>query len=261
MENKQGYTTIKAIVQRVLFNSGEDDLGKYALYKGFAIDCMKMFNMDILQEVKTVKLTMDNIKQVDIPSDYVDMVKIGVQIGDKIKVFLKDSNIALYNELTDCGEPIPNISAEKTITTTFPDPTVYPFYFFNYLGGGTGLGNGGFFGYGGGPIQNAFVIEGRKIRFNSDVETSDVYLEYVSDGFNPSEESVVPTIVEMAIRPYIKWQEACFDRRKGPLSADAQGWKKEFGLEVNKAKSRVSKLNIESILYASRLHYKLSIKN
>jgi hypothetical protein len=249
----QGYVTLRSIINKILAKREEGGLHKYLKLKIFALDCVAELYADAAQEVKTVKIPMSALKTVELPIDCVGLVKVGAQIGDKVQVFLKDSQIALYFDENACGDEVVNASALSN-----NEQVSIPFYFANFIND-FGEHKGGFYGYSNGAIDKGYIVNGKTIYFNSDVETTDVYIEYVSSGFNPSEETVVPAAFERAVEPYINWREDCY--KKGPNSADADGWQRNYGKELTKGKARTMPLSVEDILHASRSGYNLSVKS
>jgi len=251
----QGYVTLRSILNKILFKKGDGSSHGYMRAKAHGIDCVAELYSDAAQEVKTTKIAMTSLKTIELPKDFVALVKIGVQVGDKVRVFLRDNQIATYFDLDDCGDKTANVSASPTVDESEPS-----FYFANYVNN-YGESKGGFFGYANGSIGEGYKINGKTIYFNSDVDTTDVYLEYVSSGFNPSEETIVPAAFERAVEAYINWKLACYDRFRGPSSADAIGWQRIYGKEFNKGKARIHSLSVEDILYASRTGYTLTTKS
>jgi hypothetical protein len=249
---EKGYVTLRSIINSVLAKREEGGMHSYMRLKSHALDFVKELYQDCAQEVKTVKIPMSTLKTIELPRDYIALVKIGVQVGDKVRVFLKDSQIALYFNENDCGTPQANASVENIDVETNP-----AFYFTNYnYVNEFGEHKGGFYGYANGQIKDGYKINGSTVYFNSDVDTSDVYLEYVSSGFNPSEETLVPAIFERACEDWINWKDKAY--KNGPASSDAYGWQKMYGKDFNKGKARAFPLNVEELLHASRTGYTLS---
>lgn len=255
MAERPGHIELKQLIENLLFESGEDDSHKYMMYKSHGIRALKEFHMDITREVKTVALVMDSIKSVELPSDYINWTKVGLQIGDKIKAFIPDNQIALNWSENNCGDKQVNASATDYYNSITETDLRYPVRFWNITSKYNDYGEyaGGDYGYGAGPIRNGFRINDGRIYFNSDVNTTVVYLEYISNGFNPSEQSLVPETCEDAIRMYIKWKEASFSSNKGgPAGREAMGWQQQYRNAVRLAKARLSPITTEGVLHASR---------
>jgi hypothetical protein len=249
---EQGYVTLRSILHQILAKREEGGMHKYMYLKTFGLDFVKELYQDAAQEVKTVKIPMTSLKTIELPMDFVALVKIGTQVGDKVRVFLRDNQIALYFDKNDCGVDQANESAQPSTDNSIP---CVDFCFNNYIND-YGEHVGGIYGYANGTIKDGYVINGKTIYFNSDVDTSDVYMEYVSNGFNPSEETLVHASFERACEAWVNWKDACY--KFGPLSAQAIGWKGMYGKDFNKGKARISPLDVDEILHASRTGYTLS---
>jgi hypothetical protein len=251
-----GIVSLREIINKVLFEKDQGGMHKFLLFKNYGIDLLRKLHTGVLREVKTTKIEMSALKTIELPTDCAAIVKVGVQVGDKVRVFLRDHQIALMFDKDDCGNEVANSPA--TPTTSDDDEFRYPFYFANYIND-YGEHKGGFYGYGSGVSHEAYEINGRTIYFNSDIETTNVYLEYVSTGFNPTEETLVPVIFTNAIKTYIKWQYAA--DKVGPNSSEARGWQQLHGKEMTDAKLTNNPITIEDILNASRSGYMLSPKS
>jgi hypothetical protein len=221
------------------------------------------FYIDSAQDVKTVRLTMDTVKQVELPLDFVDWVKVGVVIGDRIKVMGVCDTLPILTVRDSCGELQPYTT--DTPANSIPDNSLAygGYYFMNYTNENGEL-LGGLYGIGGGYTDVGYFRVLRNqgdhgvLQFNSDVNTTDVYLEYISNGFDPKAESVVNTYAEKAIQFYIHWRVAM--HKHGPASGDARSWEFQYYNELRKTRIRVMGLDTRQILEISRRYYMQSPK-
>jgi hypothetical protein len=251
----QGYAPLKEIIKKVLLESGESGMHKYMLYKNYAIDFIRDFHSRSTGDIKTVKINMDHLKRIKLPDDCIEVVKVGVQMGDKVRVMLTDNEIALYYDKDSCGDKQPNASAQSNQSS---DQLLYPFFFTNYVNS-QNEHLGGFYGYGDGVVAQGYRINDRYIHFNSDVDTVNAYIEYLSNGFNPNEETLVNIVFTTPLKDFCKWKESA--DRKGPASADAMGWRSMFGSSLTKAVAKAKPITKQDILHASRTGYMLTTKS
>lgn len=252
------YATLDDIVKQALIANGEESLHKYPRYLLFAMEAAKEFNYDSSGDVKTVRLTMDDVKQIEMPVDFVDWVKVGVQIGDMIKVMGVKDTLPILTERDSCGalKPYPSTVAAND----FPDfwQGYGGYYFLNYTNE-WGEFTGGIYGIGGGYTDVGYFRvlrnqgERAVLQFNSDVNNTDVYIEYISNGFDPKQETVVNSYAEKAIQFYIHWRVSW--HKYGAAAANTIQCRQEYYDELKKARVRISGLTTRDILEISRKYY------
>ncbi len=258
---KSGYATISDIVFEVIADLGEGGTHYFDRYLNYALRGAQEWHFDSAQEVKTIVIPMNGYNAIDFPEDYVDWVKVGIQLGDKIKTFgANDQSIALYHGETDeCGNPELNAAHVCDLPINVNG---YGGYWFSNIFNSYGENMGKQFGYGGGKnCLGAWKVnkERRQIQFDSTVTRTNVYFEYISNGFNPCGETVINQYGRNMLRTYIHWQRSVF--KNGAASSESQVWKEEFDEQRRLARARVFDLSISEILELTRQNYKLSTKN
>jgi hypothetical protein len=256
----ESYYTVDSIVKGCLVDIGENTISsKYQRFLHWGLEAIADFHFDSAQEVKTEKLEMNDIKQVELPIDFVDLVKIGIQCGDRIKTFSVADNINLLHNTNDCGNPVAFDGCGCSVNSL---PSNYSdfggYYFFNYNENGENLG--GLYGVGGGYNSLGYykIIRNQSpgvIQFTSEVNNTNVYLEYISTGFNPSEQTVVNPYAAKLIKEYIHWRRLWF-------AGDPRAQKAEemYYAEYNRVRHRLSDFSIKDVLELSRRYYGQAIK-
>lgn len=252
------YITLDKIVRQALIANGEESLHKYSRYLLFAMECFKDFQMDSAQDVKTIKLTMNDVKQVELPLDFIDWVKVGIVCGDRIKVMGTCDTLPILTQRDNCGNLQPYSSDVPANDIPFDSLAYGGYYFFNYTNEWGEL-IGGLYGIGGGYTDVGYFRVLRNqgdhgvLQFNSEVNNTDVYLEYISNGFDPKAESIVNAYAEKCIQFYIHWRVS--QHKHGVASGDAKGWEFQYYNELRKSRIRISGLTIRDVLELSRRHY------
>lgn len=230
----------------------ENSEHSYQVRLRHALKCCQDFMMDSSQEVITRTFAMNDLKQIELPSDFVDIVKLGIQCGDKIKVMGTSDNIALRHDVDGCGNPIAFDNCNCDVNTLPINYTQFGgYYFFNPIND-YGEMLGGMFGYGGGYDRKGYytVIRNQTpavIQFSSEVNNTNIYIEYISTGFNPTQATVINQYAKELIVEYIHWKMFFF--------AGDPRWKEakdEFYNEYNKVRHRLMDLSIRDILELSR---------
>jgi hypothetical protein len=221
------YRTIDNIVRSYKADKGQNSLHGYVRILKWAIDGLRDWHFDGGLELKTVCIKINPNLTADLPKDYEIWTKVGLSKGDRIMAFVPDSTIKMNNTYEDK----PN---DKYFTHTFSnytDPS-----------GSTGEIRG--YGYGHNGV-GYFRMDKNCIRFSSEITAEFVYLEYLSNGFDPSTETLVNEHAYKIILEYIRWQEG--RHKYGDASAEAQYRKQEYLNEIDKSMKRTSDLSYEGI--------------
>ncbi len=254
---KPGYRTLRDIVQRSLFEDGESSQAKYALYKGFGIDFLRDYYLDSGNDVVTIKLPVDNLKRAKLPDDYIDYIKIGVQMGDHIKAFLRDDRTATIYDTVNC-ELVPNPPIGDEHDKLENDYQYGNYYFHNYVNS-WGEHLGGFYGHGNGRIVGGFTLSDTYIHLSSTVALTDgLYLEYISSNMIYGEDTFLPIIAEQALKAYIRWQMIEHDRQ-APLWSKQRA-NQQYAQAMRMTRARINKLTTEDITHIMRDNFKMSPK-
>lgn len=258
--NKQTYKTIEQIVDSVCLDLGEGNHRKEQ-YLHWAIKEADRWKMDKAREVKTVQLTMTPWKAIELPSDCIDWIKLGIQDGDVIKTFINKNTIAIHHQLGANNIPIENKEPESLKDTGIIDDNYYGgVVFFNYLDpyGGTGklfgqVRKDNELGY--------FTVNSNEnrdeIQFSTHVKHgSKIYLEYLADSWNPNNQTVIhPYGVEL-IELGVHYRRLKFNE-KTPRSLVAEA-KRDYDEEYTRVIDRLWDYSTEDLIDASLEAYMLT---
>lgn len=258
------YYTIDAVVKSAMTDIGETTTHMYQLFLKYALEQLREMNIEFSREIKTVSLPMNTYKSVDLPEDCIDWIKIGIQVGERIFTMGVQSDLALLNDVDDCGNPIANLPQapfdEKPNGINFNNYGGYWFNNFTNNSSGT-ASNGRLFGFGGGiPSRGLYRIdrERRQIRFDDSVTTTNIYLEYISDGFHPTDATYVNPLCFEYLRTAIHFRRVDGDDN----ASQALKYEKSEKMWYAKlaAAGRMGDLVIQDIINSSRLGYRLTNK-
>lgn len=252
-ENRQrGFVTLDSIVRSALMDIGES-MHRYEQFKHWAVEAYRDFHFDLSQEVKTAYLPLTAWKAVELPVDYVDFVMIGVNINGDIRVFTNDDRIALPDEAIIDGDPD---DAEEGGDLPLTN-TTERVYFYNVNSRGEDAGQlYGLLAKNNGVGYYKMNKERREIQFSPHVNgDTTIYLEYISDGINPCEKTVVNIYAAKLIKLYIHWQRHSF--AKSSTHADKREAKDNYWNEFYKVQNRIQKVTVADVLEVARDGYRL----
>lgn len=242
------YVTINSIVKSAIIDTGDNTEHSYQRFLHWAFECARDISFDIALEIKTVRLTMSDAKTIDLPPDLVDFTKVGVVVGDRVKTYIVNTRLEIAHDVDECGNPV-----DKPTTSFFDGSSLNSYYggyyFRNYYGSTI-------FGYGG-TCNNPGYCRLDKARnqlvFSSEVDKTDVYLEYITDGVNPDGESMVQKYCEQAVKYYILWRRK---ESSGRFPAtEKQRAEDQYYNELRKARARLTAFSLDDFIAATRKGY------
>jgi hypothetical protein len=254
-DRARGVVTLDSIIRSALFDLGESE-SRYEQFRHFAIEGYRDFHFDLAAEIKTVKLSLTDWKAVTLPIDYVDWVKIGViNSAGAITLFTHDDRINIHHEDED-GYPEAVTSTETLPLPSTPATTTQELPLW-----GSGDGSSGqLFGLvakSNGVGYYKFNPQRREIQFAPSIKSdTEVYLEYISDGINPCEKTVVNVMAAKLIKFYIHWQRVKF--AKSSNMAQIQMHRKDYEVEYGRVQDRLCKITVEDVLDCARDGYRLT---
>ena len=228
-----GFVTIQYVVMSYLNRIKEYTMRDYKYLAQLAIEGFGIMNMYHLPNVEVEYLYMSAAKTVDVPTDFVDWLKVGIPVNGKILTLTKDDSIALPRQFSD-GKAVGNIDAEN-----INDYVIFTDHFRNgkYVGGLYGMRGG---------INQAYYrydAERRQFVFTGNIPRSEIILEYISSGVSLSGSTVIPKIAHQPLVYYLAWQRVEFDPRvSGAVKERKQGL---FEEEVEQARSFTSMPTID----------------
>jgi hypothetical protein len=246
---------IASIVDQIL---AENDLPEHWFNKflAWAIRGLEEIKLDVWQDVKTCLLPVTDRKTVVLPSDFVDWVKVGAPRGQYVVTM--GVNDALR---TDARQANRSDLVNGLMSQNLPnglDFTNYGgYYFFNYGGAsivslGGGLPSKGYF---------KLVDHGtcKELLLDYDYGCQEVYIEYITNGFDPCGE----TVVHAYLKDYlIKYTEFKFEEKNNPKANESSIFRKGQAVYFAErvVRARFNPLTPKDMLNLSRRHTRLTAK-
>lgn len=229
---------------------------RFEQFKHFAIEGLRELHMDLLQEVKTVKLPLTSWKAIELPVDFVDWAILGVVVNNSIQCFTNDERISLFREDADEDGVIDALVApvEHPVGDVLGDRL----YFLNQYNS-----NGEYTGqlYGltvkdNGQGYYKMNKERREIQFSPNIDGSTmIYMEYISDGYNPQVSTVVNVYAAKLVKLYIHWMRLNY--AKSSTIAEKEEAKRMYYTEYGKVQNRLNPITVADVLECARDGYRL----
>lgn len=246
----QGFETLDNIVKEECFIQGDDGLHNYHKYLIFAKEALRDQMLDKKNEVTVLVATTTNISTLAFPDDYLQWSRIGTREGDRVKNFIVNNNLGLYHDTVN-GSEVNNSPYQPSFGSLSGVYSCEPYY--NVSGSIYGFGNGGYLNDG----QFRVDYANRRFQFSSNYSETEVYLEYVGTGLNPSAATVVDGNTSKTIKRYIRWQ--ALETSKTASMGEKQRAEQQYWNE-NLTATKRAVVNLDKILGIAREAYKTTNK-
>lgn len=241
-------TTLTKIVSQYLNSSDRSDHEFARLYNIAVRGLENEFNLDITGQFVTVLLDVNPNKTVELPVGYLNYSKIGIvnSIGEFVCLKRNDqlSNYhAIYYDQTDRNAGVPNINAfgQPFIFGSYPYSNLYWYGFWN------GASSFNLYGLNSGTTAVGYYkidVGANVILLNPDFPYQQVLLEYLSDGYNESEDDYsIDSRAAEAMLAWIRWQGKIDNVKKNSI-AELNMLERQYYSQKRKAKVRMNPFNL-----------------
>ena len=241
--------TIRAIVEQCMIDLGDNtSLSRKAQYMSWAIMGYRQLQLKAYKQVKSENLPVSEINTVTLPSDYVGYVKVGVQIGDKIVQFSNNNNIATVFSLDADGNEVANGYVAEDFVLNGINTN-------NYLATQFWTNTFGML-----PIRDFFKIDlpNNRIVLSAPSQFKTIYLEYITDGLDCIDETIVHPMAYEVIRCYVHLQR--FNFARSGSNADRQYFSLKYQTAINAFREGTMDSNVQDIIDVSNRYYSLGEK-
>lgn len=251
---KNTYVELIEIVRRVQKDL-EEGTERTDTYLHWALEAHKDWHLHLGKEVKTVILPVTDWKAIELPNDYIDWTKVGIQNGDQIQTFVNDPNMALnFDKEERTGDRLPNKNQQITDISYAEDGIVTPYgwYFYNLVDE-KGADGQRVFGLAHKDNYLGYFrvnTERGEIQFRTQVSgLKNVYLEYIADGYNPCKNTLVHPEAVSLYKLYIHWMREKY--KPNPTKWVVDNAKQDYWEEFDRVQFLMWDLTVEDILDVS----------
>lgn len=238
------------------------------LVRNYALRAIRELGFDMLKIVRSLKMPVNtSLMTVDLPDDFVDLVKIGVVGGDGLVYVLgenKNINISQIYVEDGGGNPVEGEDGlyERVDDTSRPGfgySDLYGFETYLFRNFWDNDSYGALYGVGGGQYVAEYRMnyDQNRIELGSAPGFSDVIIEYIADearSANPS----VNLYAESAVRSYIYYK--IIERKSNVPSVEKSRARAEYYNERRLANARLKSFNMTEALKTIRKNFKQTVK-
>ena len=277
------YLPLRQIIDDFLITNDADDYTANVsdvTVRNLALRGIREFGFDVTTRVKSLKLPIESATDtVILPTDFVDVIKVGVVDGDGIiRVMRHNKNINFSQKIdSDDGSStdvdaedgplmiqqnadlIPNKGDSKTPTSGNEEGSTESLredVFRNYLYQNA---IGSLYGIGGGIGVGEYRVnlDQFRLEISSNSSVTEVVMEYISDEAR-STNPLIHVYAEEALRSYI-YYKVCERKRNVPAGEKARA-RAEYYNERRKARARMNSVSKDDILGMLRKNFKQAPK-
>lgn len=277
-DNGMNYVTLRQVMDDFVVTMDVDDYVSNvndAMLRNVALRGIREFGFDVTARVKSLKRTINANNTIDLPSDYVDLVKIGIVGADgTVYVLNQNKNMNYSRKVSDTLTPVDdkdgpmyltqnqveNREDDKTSTTgadvLSSDDPFESYVFRNYIYENT---LGGLYGIGGGHGMGEYRInlDQNRIELDTSSDISEVIIEYVADEARSSN-PLIHVYAEEALRAYM-YYKLCERKSTVPANEKMRA-RSEYYNERRKAKARLGNFTKDEALRTIRKNFKQAPK-
>jgi hypothetical protein len=235
------FTTLDTIVKGALIKK-QYPIHFYIQFLYFATRALEELHFDSLQNVKTVKLTADDNFSITVPCDCMDIVKFGVPNGQFVRQLYQREGINIlpnYDENDNVTKyPEGGFDLHVLDNMLFRNYLVYPF-------DTRGLR---FYGISSNDDTQSFkfIPEQGRIQLNQQLGTKEGILQYITDGSDADNATMVDPRAKAVIESYVLWQMKESSRAYG--EGERERAKQLFQADHARFRARKNKLGKEEII-------------
>lgn len=240
--------TVNEIVRSALLTTGKP-IHYYMNYLHYALKGVKEIGFDSPFKIKSTKITIDNNREVTIPDDYVDYVRIGWENGQYVKNLIEKDSYNRLMKFDNNGNQIPYEDAESDQDLIYAENN-------DTHANDKSEHLGRHFGHKP-TYKNSFMVipERNKILFDPSLGVGKtIVIDYITTGLpeKSSDATTLPAYAAEAIERYILWRFAEQDRN-APMNQKIMA-KEEWNQAHKRYRSRRYHLSMDDILKSLRSH-------
>lgn len=228
--------TLDSIIRSALLRKGYS-IHWYMQFLKYGADCLRELSFDSLQNIRSVRLELNEYNAIPLPCDYVDWIKVGVENGQVVRPYAQRDGYNRMNNYDSNGNKAlyGTVDAINDVALPYYEELVN----LNYESVGRQ------FGYKGGNNPNSFSVlrerNGGEIQFDI-TATGPIRLDYISDGLDSDAATQIHPYAQATIEAYIFWQMK--ENSRSYNNADRQAAQLQYDKEHRKLRARLNSFTI-----------------
>jgi hypothetical protein len=241
------YNKISAIVDHFLIKKGQTE-HYFNWVLAMVLWYLRELRLDSAQDIKTELLPVTDRKTVILPLNCVDVILTAVKVGQYAVTLGVNDKLTLLDRQPNSADFVHGLLSQN-LPNGLNFNAYSGFNMFNYNGGSISSYGGGFAAKGTFRIHDNGTC--KEILLDYDYPYTEVYVEYITDGFDPCGETVVnPYLADYCL----KAAELAWEEEKNPNSTENSIFRKGQDLHYaeKKVRARKNDLDPQTLLNISR---------
>lgn len=199
------FTTLDKIIRRTLL-SNRLPMHYYSEFMVHASTALRELSFDSLKIINTVRLDLNSYFAADLPCDYVDWTKVGLEMAQFVQPITQRNSINRLHKYDNQGN-ITTYGSPGTFNMDFP---FWPGYWMFQNIDDLGENLGRLYGFNTGLVPDGFKIlpERNQIQFTETSRGTTYIMEYISDGQTSDNATQVDQYAWAAIEAFINWKRS-----------------------------------------------------
>jgi hypothetical protein len=230
----------------------------YLQFLTYGVDSLRQLNFDVLQNVKSVRLPVNSYQAAPLPTDFVDYIRVGNEVGQYINPFgEKRDSFNRLNKFDSTGKKISygDIEAQNGILPNNWEG----FWYSNYVND-KGEHFGRIFNNVSGFRDSFSIIRERsEIQLDVSYTGKEIVMDYISNGLTVDASNNIHAYAIDTIKSYIFWKMKEHNRHYGP--AERALAKDEYYNQLRLLRARMNNIDINDIKRSLAKGYGPTIKN
>jgi hypothetical protein len=248
--------TLDNIVRSALADKGYP-MHFYLQFLTYGVDALRELNMDVLQNIKSVRLPINSYNAATLPNDYVDYVRVGNEIGQYIYPWGEKRES--YNRLNKFDSQGTKISYGDIEAQNGVLPNNWEgFWYTNYVNDkGEHLGRI----FNNRPsFRESFTIirERGEIQLDTSYTGKEIVMDYISDGMSVSASTSIHPYAFATIKAYIFWKQKAHNRHYS--LAEIRDAEDKFYNQLRILRARMNSIDVNDIRRSLQAAYGPTIK-
>lgn len=244
--------TLDNIVRSALLRKGYP-IHFYMQFLKYGADCLRELNFDSLNNVRSIKLELNEYNAIPLPCDYVDWIKVAVENGQMVRPYAQQDG---YNRLNNFDE-----DGNKALYATPSNVNETPLPIYEEAVNMNGESMGRQFGFKGGNNPYGFKVlrerNGGEIQFDI-TATGSIILDYISDGMESDAATEIHPYAQATIEAYIFWQLKEHNRSYSP--SERQLAKEQYDKEHRILRARLFSFSMTDLRRILQQNYGGAVK-
>lgn len=240
--------TLDSIVRDYLIEKGDSSMYSYARCLQIAISGVREMSMDVNGVVKHVELPVLANGTVNMPEDFMDVIKVAVHVNGSLHELSSTKNITPILPKDDCGNDLPAQGSEGSyLLHNYSEPHTR-----------NGEVTGRYYGIGGG--RNRFgnyrldPDNGRILLNLSDFSITSIIMEYICDPSLVDGELLVHPYQVEAVKAWIWWKD--IQKKRNVPMGEKEMARVDYKRCKMMAKRRHKSFTLQDALETLRRHVK-----